>query len=82
MYRTKHDETGDRADYFFVVEKWIGEPKNMELDKCDDLKWFSFNNPPENLMHHVKLALDLYQKGIHYSELPFNDKFLNPNSKS
>jgi 8-oxo-dGTP diphosphatase len=34
MYRTKHDATGDRADYFFVVDKWEGEPINKEPGKC------------------------------------------------
>ena len=40
LYRTAHDETGDRSDYFFIVEKWDGEPKIMEPEKCDDLQWF------------------------------------------
>src|SRR3989344_9445258 len=43
LYRTAHDETGDRADYFFVVNKWNGEPKIMEPEKCDDLQWFPMN---------------------------------------
>ena len=81
MYRTRHDETGDRADYFFVVERWSGEVKNMEPNKCDDLGWFTLNDLPKNMMHHVRLALNLYQKGVHYSELPFNEEFLNPNTR-
>ena len=80
MYRTKHDETGDRADYFFVVDKWRGEIQNMEPHKCDDLGWFPLDELPENVMHHVGVALDLYLKGITYSEVPFTDKFLNPNT--
>src|SRR3989338_10078324 len=28
MYRTKHDETGDRVDLFFAANKWQGEIKN------------------------------------------------------
>src|SRR3989338_5936786 len=38
MYRTKHDETGDRADLFFKVAKWAGEITNAEPHKCDDIK--------------------------------------------
>src|SRR3989344_1380919 len=25
MYRTKHDETGDRVDFFFAATRWAGE---------------------------------------------------------
>ncbi|HEY4512813.1 MAG TPA: NUDIX domain-containing protein [Candidatus Paceibacterota bacterium] len=81
MYRTKHDETGDRADYFFVVEKWHGKPENMESDKCDDIRWFTLNNLPENLMHHTALGLEHYKNTVHYSEIPYHKKFLNPNNR-
>lgn len=81
MYRAKHDETGQRVDFFFVVEKWSGEITNTEPDKCDDLRWFPIHELPENMMHHVRHALECYQKGIDYSELPFNELFLNPNTK-
>ena len=79
MYRIKHDETGDRADYFFVLDTWSGELQNMEPHKCDELRWFPLDDLPENLMHHVGIALNLYQQGVVYSEVPFNEKFINPN---
>ncbi len=69
MYRTKHDETGDRADLFFIVEKWSGEIKNIEPNKCDDIRWFPIKNLPENMMHHVREAIQNIEKGIIYSEL-------------
>jgi 8-oxo-dGTP diphosphatase len=78
MYRTKHDETGDRADYFFVVNKWKGEPKNMEDHKCDHLDWFTLDAIPKNTMHHVSLALNHFKNGISYSEVPFTKQFINP----
>ncbi len=81
QYVTKHDETGDRANYFFVVETYKGEPKNMEPNKCDDLKWFSLDSLPENIVHHVKMVLECYQKKILFSEVPFRKDFLNPNKK-
>ena len=68
MYRTKHDETGDRADLFFLSTKWSGEIKIMEPNKCDDIKWFPINALPKNVMHHVKEALIHSEKGIPYSE--------------
>lgn len=69
MYRTKHDETGDRADLFFLSTKWSGEIRIMESHKCDDIKWFPINALPENMMHHVREALMYSEKGIIYSEL-------------
>lgn len=81
MYRAKHDETGERVDFFFVVDKWSGEVVNNEPHKCDDLKWFPFGQLPEKMMHHVQYALEQYQRGINYSETPYNEKFLNPNTR-
>lgn len=68
MYRTKHDETGDRVDLFFTVDKWSGEITNVEPHKCTDIQWFSFNKLPENMMHHVREALINSERGIPYSE--------------
>ena len=48
MYRTKHDETGDRVDLFFLSTKWSGEIRIMEPDKCDNIEWFPISALPEN----------------------------------
>lgn len=79
MFRVKHDETGPRADYFFTISKWSGEIENMEMNKCVKLEWLPVDNLPENIMPHVRLAVEYFHKNIIYSELPFNEKFLNPN---
>ncbi|TSC67733.1 MAG: NUDIX hydrolase [Parcubacteria group bacterium Gr01-1014_66] len=81
MYRAPYDKTGQRVDFFFVVKKWSGEITNCEPDKCSDLRWFFIADLPKNMMHHVKHALECYQKGIDYSELPFHELFVNPNTK-
>ena len=78
MYRARHDETGERVDFFFVVEQWRGDVVNTEPHKCDDLRWFSFDHLPKRMMSHVKYALEQYQEGIYYSEIPFNEQFVNP----
>lgn len=79
MYRAKHDETGERADYFFLLEQWKREPRNMEPEKCDSLEWFSLEALPKNLMHHVGLAIRYWRDGVPYSEVPFTEGFTNPN---
>lgn len=67
---TMHRWCGDheRADFFFVVERWDGELRNMELNKCDDLSWFPLNQLPENTIPYIRAAVDFYLKGIRYCE--------------
>jgi 8-oxo-dGTP diphosphatase len=56
-------------DFFFVCQKWLGEPQNMEPEKCDEIGWFDINNLPENTMPNVKLAIEDYLNKETYSEL-------------
>jgi ADP-ribose pyrophosphatase YjhB (NUDIX family) len=65
MHRLQEDE---RIDFFFAVDKWQGEPKNMEPEKCDDLSWFPLDDLPPNTIPYIKQALESYQQGIYYSE--------------
>lgn len=55
-------------DLFFIAKNWSGEPKIMEEDKCDDMKWFLLNELPTNIVPSVKSAIENYQKGIIFSE--------------
>lgn len=68
-YRPKHDSTGDRVDFFFKTNEWGGEVKNMEPTKCDNLRWVSLNELPENMTPHVREAIQCIQKGIFFKEL-------------
>ncbi len=56
------------ADFFFVAKKWKGEPIIGELDKCDDLSWFCLDKLPDNLLSHVKAAIENYQNGVAFFE--------------
>jgi ADP-ribose pyrophosphatase YjhB (NUDIX family) len=78
LFRTAHDETGDRADYFFMVKEWSGEPKIMEPEKCDDLRWFPADNLPDNMIHHEREVFEKVKKGIYYSEVDVEHTFHNP----
>ena len=64
-------EDSERIDIFLTANKWKGEPKNMEPDKCDDLKWFSKDDLPENMVSYVGHALKQIEKNKFYSELGF-----------
>ena len=70
IHRKSPDQ--EYIDFFFVTEKWEGEPLIGEPDKCDDLSWFAMDSLPENLLPHVREAIDNYKKQIPFSESGWN----------
>lgn len=68
MYRAQHDETGERADFFFTADQWEGEPKNMEPEKCDEVGWFPADNLPGNTVDYLRHAIEHAGKGEILSE--------------
>ena len=68
-YRPKHDETGDRVDFFFRARKWGGEVTNMEPEKCDDLRWVKPTDLPASMTPHVREAIESMVNGVLFSEL-------------
>lgn len=55
-------------DFFFMAEKWEGEPGIKETDKCDDMSWFPINDLPENTLPHVKDVIENYKDGVAFVE--------------
>lgn len=64
-------ELRGRADVFIRAKKWKGEPKNIELHKCDDVRWFPLNSLPENTIPSIREALKNIEKNKIYSEFGF-----------
>ncbi len=52
----------------FQVNEWQGIPVNLELERHDDMQWFSFDNLPETMVPAHRHALEMIQKHIVYSE--------------
>lgn len=69
--RPKHDETGNRIDFYFRAIHWKGEIINHEPDKCDDMKWVSPVELPPNTTPHVRIAIANIFRGVLFSELSF-----------
>jgi 8-oxo-dGTP diphosphatase len=67
---TMHRWCGDheRIDFFFLVNNWNGDPKNMEPEKCDDLSWFPLDQLPDNTIPYIRQAIECHLKGIRYCE--------------
>ena len=68
MHRKDIGEDNERADVFFVVERWEGEVKNVEPHKCDDLSWFPVNNLPVHTIPYIRTVIENVEQGISYSE--------------
>lgn len=73
MHRRQKTPTSERRiNLFFTARKWKGEPKIMELDKCDDLQWFEPDNLPDNTIPYVKQAINCIKEAAAYSEYGFS----------
>ena len=63
------------ADIFFAAKRWQGTPYGAEDGiTSDHADWFSLDTLPENIVPHVKQALDNYRQGIFYSEFGWDEK--------
>lgn len=66
--RTLLGEVNERMDIFLRASAWEGEIKIMEPHKCDELKWFSFGELPENIIPYITSAILNIKKGKFFSE--------------
>lgn len=67
MHRLGDDPSDEYVDLFFECQKWSGDVRNLEPEKCGELRWVDINDLPENILEHVKVALLNYPKGVTYS---------------
>lgn len=69
MNRAKDGE--ERIDFFFVARDWTGKLKVAEPDKCDQIKWFKFNDLPDNVIDYIDFALEKFKNKEMYSYFGF-----------
>lgn len=62
-----NSSSGGRMALFFEVTTWEGEPENMEPEKCAELKWFTVDQPPEEMIPYAKEALKAYREKVIFS---------------
>jgi len=68
LVHVMHRKSNDiRMDFFFVIKKWKGEPKNTEPDKCSRLQWFPIDALPKNTIPYIRKAIQNHTKSIFYS---------------
>lgn len=63
--------SSERVELIFECRKWQGEPRNAEPHKCDEVAWFAMSSLPANMIPLVRRVVELSDKGIVYSEYPF-----------
>lgn len=63
----RHSLTGlpreQRADMFFRVRRWSGEPSLQEPDKAAELVWFPLDDLPEQVVPHELMVLEAVRAG-------------------
>lgn len=53
---------------YFKTEKWINDPQVNEPEKCEEIRWFSIDDLPQNLIDDRKEAINNYKNKVNYSE--------------
>lgn len=57
------------TNFFFECRSWSGEIQNMEQEKCDDLRWFKFDELPGNIVPEVaQILAHIDEEDINYQE--------------
>lgn len=67
MHRLGTDPSDEYIDLFFECKTWQGEVKNMEPEKCGELRWVSIHELPNETLDYVKAVLEAYPQGMTYS---------------
>ena len=53
---------------YFKANKWSGEPIIKEPQKNEELRWFSIDDLPSNIVDDRIIAIENYKNSIKYSE--------------
>jgi 8-oxo-dGTP diphosphatase len=59
----------ERIHFTFLVEKWVGTPKNNEVAKASAAGWYSLEKLPVNLNDVSKHLFHAYTNALPYAEL-------------
>ena len=64
-----HRKDGDESiDYYLYTNKFSGNVRIMEPNKCDDLAFYKLDNLPDNIIPYIKTVLYNYKNNIIFSE--------------
>jgi len=63
--------TEARIDFFVEAERWAGEPRNIEPDKCEKVAWFPMSRLPSDTIPYVRCAL------MNAGRMPWFEEYLS-----
>ncbi len=66
MHRKSKD--AEYIDFFLTAEKWKGELKNNEPQKCDELGWFPVEELPDTTLSYIAEVIRCVGNGVTFSE--------------
>ncbi|MDP5272846.1 NUDIX hydrolase [Chengkuizengella axinellae] len=49
-------------DFYVKVDSWQGEIVNVEVDKCEELKWFEVDKLPTDMVSFIRKAIEKNHK--------------------
>lgn len=65
MHRRADD--GERIDFFITCSEWSGEIRNLEPQKCDELRWTPVGQLPSNTIPYVAAAINDWRQGVWFT---------------
>ncbi|MET1033297.1 MAG: NUDIX domain-containing protein [Candidatus Saccharimonadales bacterium] len=71
LHRKAEESDHERIDMFFMAKNYKGELQNMEPEKCDELRWASYEDLPENIVPEVRSVFKHLSAGRSYSTFNF-----------
>ena len=60
--------------FYAICDKWSGEFKNKEPEKCGDLQFFPINQLPENIVPYIREAIGKVLDKVTYYEWGWEQK--------
>ena len=63
-----HHFSKDVLKFVFKVTNYSGELKNLEPEKCKEIRWVDINNLPENTIKGIKNELIYIYNDVYYSK--------------
>ncbi|MBV1780616.1 NUDIX domain-containing protein [Paeniglutamicibacter sp. ABSL32-1] len=60
LHRTNGGDAprAQRVDFFFAANRWDGEPRIMEPEKCAAIEWFDLDRLPAPMPEHERYVLE------------------------
>lgn len=66
--RANNKNTQDIIGFYFIAEKWEGDPINKEPHRHSNVAWFDLDNLPEHITEHALLAIESIKTGKKHFE--------------